>query len=467
MYLNIYHATNLEAENGGKTSLKSILLLAFNLWWGFELFWKKTRSGCRHQKQQLPAWRDCWERLTSPTSNCGPSSGCTSAAWCFDPSSPVLVSVGAPRRWTRSFLVEQEGTCCWWGLAEGQRSWHIVAACFRNRTVVLGKQKANCLTARRDVWVNGWWMWIVCRQTQKKMPGTLLLQTRVVGHPEFVFLYVCGLYEVWAAKRELERKELLGLRQQALWWGSLWQQGTPCLRMLQVLKLHRVQICWGLTKAKATLREVCVISGLEAGRAPRRGTFAGLPFPYAPAFVSTRWCWLETRYAAGSDRDSLLSRAAARLVLWAVTPAVPWRSGLSTQQAELGAPASCPTQGGSYLTGRPPALDKPHNCLSLFSELTAASSSGLGERSCAKPGQEMGFVVRVIPTAWEYLAVTCRGKRKILYLVEDFASSSYTPFLELTPWLRSSAVSNTPKWGRAEFVTTRGKCPHTYVLIYL
>lgn len=85
--------------------------------------------------------------------------------------------------------------------------------------------------------------------------------------------------------------------------------------MLQVLKLHGVQICWGLTKAKATLREVCVISGLEAGRAPRRGTFADLPFPYAPAFVSTRWCWLETRYAAGSDRSSLLSRAAARLVL--------------------------------------------------------------------------------------------------------------------------------------------------------
>lgn len=57
-----------------------------------------------------------------------------------------------------------------------------------------------------------------------------------------------------------------------------------------------------------------------------------------------------------------------------MTPVVPRRSGLSTQQAELGAPASCPTQGGSYLTERPPALDKPHSYLSLFSELTAQAA---------------------------------------------------------------------------------------------
>lgn len=31
LHLNIYHTTNLEAENGGKTSLKSVVLLAFSL----------------------------------------------------------------------------------------------------------------------------------------------------------------------------------------------------------------------------------------------------------------------------------------------------------------------------------------------------------------------------------------------------------------------------------------------------
>lgn len=33
LHLNIYHNTNLEAENSGEASLKSVVLLAFSLWW--------------------------------------------------------------------------------------------------------------------------------------------------------------------------------------------------------------------------------------------------------------------------------------------------------------------------------------------------------------------------------------------------------------------------------------------------
>lgn len=78
LHLNIYHITNLEAENGGKTSLKSLVLLAFSLWWNFYLFWQKNqsaKSGCRHQKKAAVCTWSSWEQLTSTTGACGPSLG--------------------------------------------------------------------------------------------------------------------------------------------------------------------------------------------------------------------------------------------------------------------------------------------------------------------------------------------------------------------------------------------------------